>query len=810
MPTPTSSSAASFHTPLDIGTATAQAIEDRLSSLDAAETAGRALASGEATTRAAADTAEASARTSATSAITTRVDIAHDATGNLKPLIVAASNIAAAVTAPASIVWDVFNKIVPVGVSFFGRARWYPITSPGTYLSIVDAATSSNPLGTPTLRYAAAAGSTLAGKKIHVAELGLQPGDICRFGMLCKTATGTISLNASCFTSADALIGSPVTVASTPAGGVVPVTTGDVTIAANTSYVVVYVKHESGTAADVDIYALWGVRGQYISIYPPGNDGYPLPQAGENSVWDPFNREYYPGMDFGGQSRWHLPAGYTGVLYPDATNPYAGATVTISASAAQPGKKIYLREVGLVAGDPVAFSATLASAGGASMVVRCGFWTAARTLISSVISPTTVLTSTPVVVSTPLAAIPATTDYILVTTERSGVATPASLYAMWGGRGGATALPEPSHLTAGLIAGEAALNLHEVGRSTLRQWRAKVAGLLRADAGTKAVINLVGDSWFQRDIIRNPLTDYLVSLYGDAGSGYIGAVFGSTYPYNWTSTRTGPWSGGANDVDIDTDATAKGVDGTHSVMTSTSDVWVVTATVTDFVVHYRNQIGGGDFTVQIDGGSTTSFTTDVAASYAAITVNAGALGSHTLTIRCTVTGSQGVLLCGVEALKNQNGVRVNKLGNGGTTAPHLAAASATDIQTALTALGGDVTMILLATNDRTQAIPPATYTGSLLTLVDRLQIALPLGDIVLVAPGDVTTTTTFATSAYAAAMRHVCTLRQHVGFVSIYDLMNPVADNVSRGVMDGGDQTHPNALGGQVIANRLSQFLSVR
>jgi lysophospholipase L1-like esterase len=74
----------------------------------------------------------------------------------------------------------------------------------------------------------------------------------------------------------------------------------------------------------------------------------------------------------------------------------------------------------------------------------------------------------------------------------------------------------------------------------------------------------------------------------------------------------------------------------------------------------------------------------------------------------------------------------------------------------------------------------------------------------------VTTTTTFATSAYAAAMRHVCTLRQHVGFVSIYDLMNPVADNVSRGVMDGGDQTHPNALGGQVIANRLSQFLSVR
>lgn len=94
MPTPTNSTSHIYHTPLDIGTATAQAVEDRLTSLDAKEVLLTA-ADGVETARAqGAETAEAAARAATDAAIRSEYQAADTVESTARIAAVAAETIA--------------------------------------------------------------------------------------------------------------------------------------------------------------------------------------------------------------------------------------------------------------------------------------------------------------------------------------------------------------------------------------------------------------------------------------------------------------------------------------------------------------------------------------------------------------------------------------------------------------------------------------------------------------------------------------------------------------------------------------------
>lgn len=714
-------------------------------------------------------------------------------------VVTAAKLDTSAVTVP-NVVVDPFNERLSPTLTY-RRQRWKNPTA----LAIVSPDTS-NPYGLPTLRFSTV--STLAGKAIWLDEMGAAVGDTISYACEMKAASGSFYFACRYYTSAEASLGSQSDSGTFAFSGTAQtLTISGTVVPATAAFVVIYVVRVSGSA-DADIYAMWGSRTAFVpaeptpSIYPVGpasSNGIPLPSS-----------DMAPAQTWGHRERFMNPAGLT--LIDDATSIFGYEFETKPfwrwdyTAATLVGVTVHLDEIGAREGDVLSFVAAVKAASG-TYALNGRFRDAANAnYVGGQVSGTTSRTMAGAVqvLGGLSMVVPATAASVrLYVSRASGSATTADIYGIWGGLGPVSDAPIPA-VDARFVRAFA-LTEDVYGKYLLRSWFGQVAKIQQADTTSAGVVAMIGDSWINNDRIHRPLTSALQTLYGDAGPGYVGIGndHGATEPVGVTSyAKVGTWT------ELDNADPGRGVDIADSTSTDTATPAKVTivATCTSAVIHYLKKANGGSFRWRVDAGAwTTVATANASDLYATETISGLSAASHTLEIEVSVAGVAGVTLFGVDLQESGNGVRVHRLGNSGATAAEYVAANSTLWAAALTALAPNLAVVLLGTNDDSADVAPATFGGSMDTIIDRIQAALPLCDVLVLTPGlNGLAAGTYTTATYIQKLRDVA-VRQDAACFDASMTVGAYTNANSRGLWE--NTSHINELGAQVVASGLVRVL---
>lgn len=790
-------------------------------------------------------------RATGDAALSTRLDTAHTSGGDHKAGVIGTANLQdASITAPklapeavtgpviaptaltpGNLVFDPINRDSARRPrnNWDGRRRWL---NDAALALVVD---PSNPFGSNTLRHLGT-GNAQAGKTIWCDEAHVKPGDTLTATLLANASSGSIAFSLRSFSANGTALGpSPDSTGTVAMSGTAQYFTVKHTVVSGAAYIVLFTTRVTGTA-DIDWLFAQANKGDYVAKYamPEGAEATAATQTQVNLIEDPFNE--YPGLlgtDWGAKRRWFGTAG-TSIVLGDSGNPFGGNTWRVPSPVNQVGKRIHFAERAIQAGDVITGAAILFGTAADGWQARINFYDQTSTLIASTptaFSSTVLLgTGSPAFVSVTSNPAPSTATHALLYLERQSGSTQLDIYAMWANRGQhCGALPGPSSTPTYALrnAVEMAGNAARIGDAYLQSWKGALAMIAQnLPANSQAIPLCLGDSWFQRLSIVRPLRNRLKALYGDAGQGWVDLSNGwgqtGNYQDGWALTRAGTWT----DIDVDSGGSVLvGVDGGVAKSTDTMTPASITLNsngllVDTFVVHYLQQVNGGDFRYKVDAGAWTTITTAAAVlGYATVSIPTGSQAAHTLTIEVTNASVAEVALLGVDLQRANAGIRLHKMGNGGTTAFRLASIDPALFAAGLQALNPNVVLLLLGTNDRSQDYPPLAYATNVGIIVDRIQAALPYCGVVLISPSEQGDAAAYPSALYDQALRQLAHTKR-CAFFSGYTHMSPysankalhlatpdtgAADAVTGDVPDGG--RHLTVLGGQLLASGLVKML---
>lgn len=722
-----------------------------------------------------------------------------------KSTAVAAINELAARPAP-NIVFDALNTDLDFNDEWGDKIHWY-----GSIANVSIVTDVANPFAGRTMRIGI--GSTIGGKICYFSETGLRVGDTVTFKALIFAAAGSYVLATRQVDAAGTFVGAQVGGTTTSPAGVATLISVTITLSEATAVgVYLYIVRASGTSI-VDVYAMWGGVGSVADTPTVGIAPYSTTIAMDaaavaarqalNIVWDSFNADLAVGDEWGGGNHWQSASNLS-LIDPDAANPYSGRTLRVSSTLG--GKRIYFDESGLLANDVVTFRAKVYSAAGTYQLSARPI-DAAGTLIgtqangaSHVFSGDTYTLEVSITLSV---ALTAGVSVYLVRSAGSGT---ANIYAMWGGLGDIGDVPS---LGPNVYAGSNAVTLpafptatSEYGRHYLKYWQLALAQVQEAVSGAVATVAFIGDSWVQNERIGAPLRTWLQAQYGNAGPGYVGIgnSHGAPTVAGMTFTRTGTWT------DSDQVAGSRGVDIAHADTTdiSTPGKVVIVGVFTDADIHYMAQVDGGSFRWRIDAGSWSTVSTAAGAEAHAVEAITGlSNASHTLTIECTVAGTAGIRMLGVDCKINANGVRLHRVGNGGATGIDYTDVDATIWQASLTQLNPDLSIILLGTNDHNLEYAPSAFAVTIDTMIDRIRAAVPTCDVLLLTPALNGLSKAYSLSQYVDELRDMAVADS----CAALDAYMHVLAYASDGVGGWENSTHLDARGGRIVANLLMRML---
>lgn len=302
-----------------------------------------------------------------------------------------------------------------------------------------------------------------------------------------------------------------------------------------------------------------------------------------------------------------------------------------------------------------------------------------------------------------------------------------------------------------------------------RESRARLRRLLDGSS-TQLVIAVMGDSWVQGDYWTPAFAKRLQTIYGNAGSGWVGFAW-------WSLATTAPWAiGGAQPVGVDgnirpdlipvpqvsgswvTNYRSPANHPTPSLSTissSTPDDFVrftLPAGHNEVELFYSGD-GTGVVAVSWDDGGSYSTSISLAVTNGVGTVNLPSVPSTAATARIKVV-SGNVSLGGVDQRSATAGVRLHKLGSSGSQGLTWTTASATAWQAQMGKLAANVFMFMSGTNDQAGSVAPATVSSRFDTMLTRFTAINPLADrIIATPPENNRTTNTVLMTDYAAAVR---------------------------------------------------------
>lgn len=353
---------------------------------------------------------------------------------------------------------------------------------------------------------------------------------------------------------------------------------------------------------------------------------------------------------------------------------------------------------------------------------------------------------------------------------------------------------------------------HTWGEWFLRETRQRLRKRALGESA-KLTIAAIGDSWtHSRDRYSGPMAASFKADYGNAGPGWTGFAWG----FGGLSSA---WSGGNGNASsaISVALTANWT--VNYYTTPSPDLGsVITSIAGSKVTVTCSEVGvtsaklfymagtAGEFRYRFNGGAWTTVTVGTSAAQEVLSLAGVPAIAWTLEVE-HVAGT--VTLCGADLGNANDGVRLHKLGATGSNAGHWTAVDEAQWAAGLKALAPNLVTILLATND--QPLGPIVFRTKVQALISRAKGALPLADILLIAPCENGRANTYPMTGFAAAMYELAA-QNNCAFLDLqYVFGNQFSEYASTSPRNwfNADLIHPEpSTGGRVILDALVRLLT--
>lgn len=332
----------------------------------------------------------------------------------------------------------------------------------------------------------------------------------------------------------------------------------------------------------------------------------------------------------------------------------------------------------------------------------------------------------------------------------------------------------------------------------LSETRRLLQGLRAADtAAAPFVISTITDSWGDnRNYWLQAFSTQIKAKFGNAGVGFMPVDRGGPDTLAGTLTRSGDWA--------IANRTGPGP-GLISASSSTTGSSFTITGATGGTASICFEGGTGVVRYRYDAGTWTNVSLDGSGvRYAAL----GTPPSGTWTLVVEVVSGECVVY-GFDVRTSVRGVRINKLGAGGSRLSEWVSQDLTQWAAGFSPLGSNLVIILFGTNDAYYYSAEA-YGDYARQMVGRVRTASPLADILLVSPPQNLGTATVSQFDQAYVLREVASQLRcaHLDLQQYFGSTVSAYDGASRDYMNASDPSHPTPKGGAIITEVITRLIS--
>lgn len=335
--------------------------------------------------------------------------------------------------------------------------------------------------------------------------------------------------------------------------------------------------------------------------------------------------------------------------------------------------------------------------------------------------------------------------------------------------------------------------------STAWKFRAKKAKL---DIGlsSKLKIGFTGDSWTEHSTIPQVFADYFYAKYGKSGDGWIQLDIDNPNQLNGIVLNRTGWSVYDASATSANPSFPTAMDGQYIYATGTAATLSI-SNLFDTSVQIFYYDGTGTFRYSVNGGAPVVVTGAGTNKIVSVTVSGLNISAAT-TLSLDLTGNTGtVVIYGFYANGTGNGVEVNKMGNGGITAPQYIKTLTYLSQTGAV-VAPDVLIMIIGTNDFRTSVTLQAFRDGLTWWLNAWKAIIPDGAIVMVAPAQCNASGANPLTSFRDIMRDVA-ITAGVEFYSLYDFMNTTyAKSNAEGMWL--DNLHLSNAGGRFLLNQIN------
>ncbi|SBG50141.1 flagellar biosynthesis%2C cell-distal portion of basal-body rod [Klebsiella pneumoniae] len=336
--------------------------------------------------------------------------------------------------------------------------------------------------------------------------------------------------------------------------------------------------------------------------------------------------------------------------------------------------------------------------------------------------------------------------------------------------------------------------------ATAWKFRAKKSKL-ELSLPSKLKIGFTGDSWTEHNTIPQVFADYFYSKYGKSGDGWIQLNIDNPNQINGIVLNRNGWavydaSGNA------APAFPTAMDGMYIYTNTTTSTLTLSNLYSSSVqiFYYDNN---GAFRYSLNGGTPVIVTGSGTNKIVSVTISGLDVSVATTISIDSAVNAGTVVIYGFYSEGTGNGVEINKMGNGGITAPQYIKTLPFLSQTGAV-VAPDLLIMIIGTNDFRTSVTLQAFRDSLSSWIEAWKAIIPDSSIIMVAPPQCNASGANPLSSFRDVMRDVA-INKGVEFYSMYDFMNTsYAKSNAQGLWK--DNLHLSNVGARFLLNQLNKY----
>ncbi|WP_371332895.1 SGNH/GDSL hydrolase family protein [Klebsiella quasipneumoniae] len=336
--------------------------------------------------------------------------------------------------------------------------------------------------------------------------------------------------------------------------------------------------------------------------------------------------------------------------------------------------------------------------------------------------------------------------------------------------------------------------------ATAWKFRAKKSKL-ELSLPSKLKIGFTGDSWTEHNTIPQVFADYFYSKYGKSGDGWIQLNIDNPNQINGMVLNRNGWAvydASGNAVP----AFPTAMDGMYIYTNTTTSTLTLSNLFSSSVqiFYYDNN---GAFRYSLNGGTPVIVTGSGTNKIVSVTISGLNVSVATTISIDSAVNAGTVVIYGFYSEGTGNGVEINKMGNGGITAPQYIKTLPFLSQTGAV-VAPDLLIMIIGTNDFRTSVTLQAFRDSLASWIEAWKAVIPDSSIIMVAPPQCNASGANPLSSFRDVMRDVA-INEGVEFYSMYDFMNTsYAKSNAQGLWK--DNLHLSNVGARFLLNQLNKY----